>query len=100
MTMAFEAGWWDAHLDLDPTCPLPFESWAYEIDGDPYHDGYTARWFPLEGQRVSCGNRTDLPRKQRTHFYVSMGTDFKNKGAGGITEVLVFACAVCGKDWR
>ena len=56
--------------------------------------------FPVDGNPVSCGLRLDLPKKQRTHSWVPLGADFKNKGQGGIVEVDVYACHVCGKDKR
>jgi len=56
--------------------------------------------LPLDGSPVTCGNRIDLPRAQRRHQYADMGTDFKNKGTEGITEVPVRACLQGGKDDR
>lgn len=104
-TPDFQAGWWDADLDLDPEYELAFDVNAY-ADGlvppsEQYCDGYTARWFTsIPGDVITCGLRTDLPRKQRVHDYVSLGLDFKNKGEAGIVQVIVFACTVCGRDWR
>lgn len=100
----FRMGWLDADLDLDPDNELAFDVNAYQ-DGlvppsEQYCDGYTARWFPITDAPVTCGLRTDLPRKQRVHDYVSLGKDFKNQGELGIVEVIVFACSTCGKDWR
>ena len=84
---------------------LPFDSMRQGGQGVPdvsdgYQDAYTATWFPVPGEMITCGLRTDLPRKQRVHDYVSLGPDFKNKGTEGICEVLVFACTVCGRDYR
>jgi len=56
--------------------------------------------FPVEGGMLSCGLRADLPKKQRRHEYVSLGTDWKNKGTEGIIEVEVLACLRCGRDKR
>ena len=96
----FSLGWHDAYLDLDPDELMPSTASTYEDDDEDYQDGYTSRWFPIQDAPVTCGLRTDLPRKQRVHDYVSLGKDFKNKGIAGICEVIVFACSVCGRDWR
>jgi hypothetical protein len=110
----FWQGYWDADLDLDPEFTLPFGSIAYGNEGDEYYDGYTSRWFPLPPPVLGkndigvtqtwrdflCGNRKDLPKKQRVHDYVSLGVDIKNRGEKGICEVIVFACSRCGRDWR
>ena len=84
MTITIEKGPFDSFLDFS----------------EEYQDGYTAQWFPVDGDMITCGNRKDLTRKQRVHDYVSLGKDFKNKGIAGICEVIVFACSVCGRDWR
>ncbi len=59
-----------------------------------------AGWFPVPGIVTTCGNRLDLPRKQRVHWWVCLGYDVQNKGTEGIVEVLVYACWACGKDKR
>lgn len=56
--------------------------------------------LPVPGDRITCGNRKDLFKRQRRHTLVSLGTDTKNKGTEGICEVEVFACLTCGKDVR
>jgi hypothetical protein len=104
ITPGFTLGWVEAYQDKDPDFPLPFDVLAYQ-DGllppsEDYVDGYVAQWFPIQDAPVTCGNRKDLPRKQRVHDYVSLGIDVKNKGTLGIVEVIVFACSICGKDWR
>ena len=96
----FQLGWFDADLDITERLALPFDSTAYGHNDELYHDGYTARWFPLAGGLITCGNRKDLPKKQRVHDYVSLGIDIMNKGEKGIVEVIVFACSRCGRDWR
>jgi len=98
VTPDFWLGYWDA--DDDVYSGFPFDSYAYENTGDDYNDGYTVRWFPLPGGLISCGNRKDLPKKQRVHDWVSLGFDTMNKSEKGICEVLVFACTRCGRDWR
>jgi hypothetical protein len=60
----------------------------------------TAPLLPVPGDRVSCGNRTDLPRKLRRHAWAPMGPDVSNHGEHGIVQVEVQACLVCGKDKR
>jgi len=100
MTRDFQAGYWDADLDLDPGFTLRFDSSAYGDNTDEYHDGYTVRWFPLTWDNITCGLRTDLPKAQRRHDWVCLGFDTANKMEKGICEVLVFACSRCGRDWR
>ena len=56
--------------------------------------------FPVEGNPVTCGLRTDLPRKHRRHAWEDLGDDFTNKGEQGIVQVPVQACTACGKDKR
>lgn len=56
--------------------------------------------LPVPGDRIRCGNRMYLFKKQRSHTLIPLGTDFKNKGIEGICEVEVFACASCGMDKR
>lgn len=56
--------------------------------------------FPVEGNPVTCGNRTDLPKNQRRHSWVPLGTDVKNCGEKGICETEVSACHRCGRDKR
>ena len=103
----FRVGYWDADLDLDPGLLFPFSPGDYAepfivTDGysDDYFDGYTVRWFPLERDNITCGNRKDLPKKQRRHDWACLGKDIANHGEKGIVEVLVFACTACGRDWR
>ena len=100
VTPEFWLGYWDADQDLDPGFTLLFNSTAYGDTRDEYHDGYTVRWFPLSWNNITCGNRRDLPKKQRVHDWVSLGFDTMNKSEKGICEVLVFACTRCGRDWR
>jgi hypothetical protein len=63
-------------------------------------DDFITDTLPVPGDRISCGNRKGLPKKQRRHKWISLGVDTKNKGAEGICEVDVSACIVCGKDKR
>lgn len=56
--------------------------------------------LPVEGTAVTCGNRTELPRKQRRHLWAELGEDWANKGQEGIVQVPVRACTRCGKDDR
>jgi len=84
MVITVERGPFDSSADLSET----------------YQDACIADWFPVPGEMITCGNRTDLPKKQRRHDWVSLGVDTKNAGTLGIVEVDVFACVVCGKDKR
>jgi hypothetical protein len=59
---------------------------------------WTNTLFPVDGHIVRCGNRKDLPKKQRIHDYVSMGIDTRNLGEIGFRDVDIFACAICGAD--
>lgn len=54
--------------------------------------------FPVPGGVITCGNRTDLPRKQRRHAWVSLGTDIRNFREHGFRECEVSACVTCGTD--
>lgn len=52
----------------------------------------------VPGGTVKCGNRLDLPKKQRIHTYVSLGIDTRNCDVLGYVEGTVFACTTCGAD--
>lgn len=54
--------------------------------------------FPLEHPMITCGNRLDLPRRQRVHQWVALGTDVRNCAARGFMDVQVYACSLCGRD--
>lgn len=54
--------------------------------------------LPVPGDRVKCGLRTDLPKKQRRHEWLSLGIDLRRQGDGTIAEFEVFACLECGTD--
>ena len=56
--------------------------------------------FPVDGSAITCGNRADLPKKQRRHDWADMGRDFDNQGEKGIVETDVRACMRCGRDSR
>jgi len=100
MTDMFLLGVADAEQDRDSGFGLPLVILGESLYDDRYFDGYTSQWFPLEGGLISCGNRRDLPKKQRIHDWMCLGFDTMNKGEKGICEVLVFACTRCGRDWR
>jgi len=75
---------------------------AVLFDGAPMPPEYP---FPLdevpldgEGRPVSCGNRTDLPKRERRHDPRYLGTDMRHANDGGIEELHIYACAVCGRD--
>jgi hypothetical protein len=54
--------------------------------------------FPVAGDAVTCGNRTDVPKLNRRHLYASLGMDTRNLGDKGFWDVEVFACVRCGRD--
>lgn len=54
--------------------------------------------LPVPGDTVKCGLRTDLPKKQRRHTWVDLGTDVRNLGEKGFREVQIHACIICGAD--
>ena len=69
---------------------------AVLFDGAPYPPEYL---FPLEQPvPVSCGLRTDLPKRERHHRQVYLGTDMRHANDGGIEELHIFACGECGRD--
>lgn len=61
---------------------------------------WTTDLFPLPSDDLpTCGNRKDLPKKQRVHHYVYMGTDVRHGGSGGWNiEMDIYACVICGRD--
>jgi hypothetical protein len=52
----------------------------------------------VPGGTVKCGNRFDLPKRQRVHDYVSLGLDTRNSGPLGYVDGTVLVCVVCGAD--
>lgn len=54
----------------------------------------------VPGSAITCGNRTDLPRKQRRHLKIEMGMDTRNRGTEGFGDVLVHMCTLCGRDLK
>lgn len=50
------------------------------------------------GDAVKCGNRRDLPKKQRRHDWQQLGPDVRHVNSGELEEVLVRACGRCGAD--
>jgi hypothetical protein len=58
-----------------------------------------ADWFPLaDPPAITCGNRTDLFKKQRRHVWVCLGWDARHMGDGSFQDCWVRACARCGRD--
>ena len=53
--------------------------------------------FPAAGT-VTCGLRTDLPRKQRRHDYRDAGPDIRHQFDGTFVLAQVAICITCGKD--
>lgn len=56
------------------------------------------QWEQPEGGTPSCGNRTDLFKKQRRHIWLDAGTDVRHMGDGSYGMARVRICARCGKD--
>lgn len=54
--------------------------------------------FPVPGDRVKCGNRPGLPKRERRHDWVSLGPDTRNRGSHGFADCEVYACQECGTD--
>lgn len=55
--------------------------------------------FPVKGWTTKCGLRTWLPKKERIHDYVSLGTEQRNSGtARGYIYGQLYACYLCGWD--
>ena len=117
-TLPFEWGYWDAYVEdpdddqrdilrivRDNQMVITVERGLFDSSDDPsedYQDGYTAGWFsyPIPGDVITCGKRLDWFKAQRHHDWACLGFDTKNKGTEGIVQVVVFACTVCGRDWR
>jgi hypothetical protein len=60
--------------------------------------------FPLDevpldddGNPVTCGNRSDLPKAQRRHGWVYLGIDTRHT-EDVFEDLHVYACATCGRD--
>jgi hypothetical protein len=55
--------------------------------------------FPVPGDRIRCGQRAALPRKQRGHLLAELGTDMRHAGpVGAHAETRIRACVRCGAD--
>lgn len=54
--------------------------------------------FPVQGWRLKCGLRTDLPKKERVHDYVELGPEMRNGADRGFINGTVYACYRCGMD--
>jgi hypothetical protein len=54
--------------------------------------------LPVPADRVKCGLRTDLPKKERRHDWLSLGTDTRNRGSHGFLDCEILACRQCGTD--
>lgn len=51
------------------------------------------------GHLPSCGNRAELPKRQRRHAWTGLGDDTRNTmGPEGYGPVCVQACVMCGAD--
>ena len=62
-------------------------------------DEEVSRHFPVMGWRMTCGLRTDLPKKQRVHLFAELGPEQRNTGTeAGYIPGYVYACVNCGHD--
>lgn len=61
-------------------------------------DAQVAALFPVPGDRVKCGLRADLPKKERRHDWVPLGPDTRNRGSRGFLDCEILACRACGTD--
>lgn len=60
-------------------------------------DAEVEKHFPVQGWRMKCGLRTDLPKKERIHDYVKLGPEQQNSGtSAGYFHGTVYACFKCG----
>jgi hypothetical protein len=57
-----------------------------------------ATWDQPAGDVVSCGNRRDVPKRQRRHVWADAGPDVRHQFSGYVQEVQIRICLVCGKD--
>lgn len=57
--------------------------------------------FPLAAPAaVTCGLRADLPKTQRRHDRIYLGTDPRHTADGRFEDLHVYACAICGRDMQ
>ena len=62
-------------------------------------DEQVAAHFPVFGWTLKCGNRLDLPKKDRVHDYVKLGAEQRNTGTShGYMHGTLYACYRCGMD--
>jgi hypothetical protein len=55
--------------------------------------------FPLAAPEKKCGLRTDLPKKERRHLWVELGTDVRHVDKPEpAREMRIRACRRCGTD--
>lgn len=61
---------------------------------------WVTRHFPIPPENTpTCGNRADLPKKQRVHQWEYLGTDVRHGGEKGWNiEMDIYACVICGRD--
>lgn len=71
---------------------------AYLRQASGVFDAIAIALLPVPGDRVKCGLRTDLPKKQRRHSWVSLGPDTRNRGEHGFKDCEILACRECGTD--
>lgn len=67
---------------------------AVQLFGWPKLD--TATWQPVPGDTIKCGNRADLVKKQRRHWWLDAGEGTLHDSDGSYKQVTVYICARCG----
>lgn len=79
------------------TCADALRSFIF--GGGPMSTTVITAIFPLQdASPVKCGNRRDLPKAQRRHRYIYLGTDPRHMNDGSFASLHVYACAMCGAD--
>ena len=81
--------------------------WSHTAEENAdFHRKVTVFWAVTNGvagllptRPVSCGNRVDLPKRQRRHVWEDRGLDVRHDPDSGVYRLRrVFACDICGRD--
>lgn len=54
-------------------------------------------WEPPVAE-FSCGNRRDLPKRERRHDWLDAGDDVRHHGSGYFLLSKIRICSRCGRD--
>lgn len=71
---------------------------VWQAAEDATRDGRLWELLPVDPAAVTCGLRTDLPRRERVHRYAELGYDVRHAGDGGRRMTRIRACVRCGHD--